>query len=345
MRALILRDGALRVGAIADPEPGPGQVLVRNLACGVCASDLHLQMHGARLADWSRRFGGPFQFDTKRDLVMGHEFCGEILGFGPDTQRALPVGARVTSMPTLLHGRGMSVLGYDNDYPGGFAQHMLLSEQLLVRVPDAVASDAAALTEPVSVGILYARIANPAANEVPLVVGCGMIGLAVIAALRARGVERIVASDYSAPRRALAALAGAAELVDPASEAPFDVWKRAARGVKGARALIFECVGAPGVLGPILEQAPWFARVVVAGQCLEPDTLFTAAAHTKAINVQFGGLPIPEDFAGALRAIGDGAIDVEPWLTGQAGLEDSIAAFERARDAEAHARMIIHPNE
>jgi threonine dehydrogenase-like Zn-dependent dehydrogenase len=345
VRAMILNDKALRVGAIADPEPGPGQVLVKSLACGVCASDLHLQAHGARLAEWSRRFGGPFSFEPRRDLVMGHEFCGEIEDYGPQTARVLPVGARVTSVPTLFHRGGMAVLGYDNDFPGGFAQRMLLSERLLLRVPDALSTEAAALTEPVSVGFPYARIANPAPGDVPLVVGCGMIGLAVIAALRHAGVTPIVASDFSAPRRALAARAGASEVVDPARESPFDVWKRAARSVKGAKALIFECVGVPGVLGPILEQAPWFARVVVAGACLEPDTLFTAAAHTKAINVQFGGMPIPEDFARALRALGDGAVDVEPWLTGRAGLEDSVAAFERAKDANAHARMILRPNE
>jgi threonine dehydrogenase-like Zn-dependent dehydrogenase len=344
MRAMILRDGALRVDELPDPEPGPGQVLVRSLACGVCASDIHLQAHGERLAEWSRRFGGPFSFDTARDLVMGHEFCGEIEGYGPQTQRALPVGTRVTSVPTLFHARGMSVLGYDNDFPGGFAQHLLLSERLVLPVPDALSNEAAALTEPVSVGFLYARIARPEPGDVPLVVGCGMIGLAVIAALRHAGVAPIVAADFSEPRRALAARAGASEVADPALESPFAAWKRAARGVKGAKALIFECVGVPGVLGPLLEHAPWFARVVVAGQCLEPDTLFTAAAHTKAINVQFGGMPIAEDFSHALRALGDGSVDVEPWLTGRAGLDDAVSAFERAKDSNAHARMILHPN-
>ena len=114
--------------------------------------------------------------------------------------------------------------------------------------------------------------------------------------------------------------------------------------VKGAKALIFECVGVPGVLGPLLEQAPWLVRVVVAGARLEPDTLFTVAAHTKGINVQFGGMPIAEDFSRALRALGDGAVDVEPWLTGRAGLDGAVSAFERAKNANAHARLIIQPN-
>jgi threonine dehydrogenase-like Zn-dependent dehydrogenase len=317
---------------------------VRTLACGVCASDIHLQAHGERLAEWSRKYGGPFHMDTKRDIVMGHEFCGEIEGYGPETERKLPVGARVTSAPTLLHAGGFAVLGYDNEFPGGFGQRMVLSERLVREVPAALGSDAAALTEPLSVGFQYARIASPRSSDVPLVVGCGMIGLALVTALRHAGVAPIVASDFSERRRELARRAGAHEVVDPARESAMRAWRKASRSRKNATALVFECVGVPGVLGPILEEAPWAARVVVAGVCLEPDTLFTAAAHSKGLNVQFGGFPLQEDFDASLRALGDGKVDVEAWITGRAALDASLEAFEKAKDANAHARMIIHPN-
>ena len=343
MRAMIMRDGVLRVDSIDDPEPGRGQVLVRNLACGICASDIHLLQHGARLADWSREFGGPFSMDLDRDLVMGHEFCGEIVDHGPGATRSLREGARVTSVPTIMHDGGFAVAGYDNEYPGGFGELMVLAEDSLRVVPDDVSSDAAAMTEPLSTGFIYVRIANVAAHEVPLVVGCGAIGLGVIAGLRMAGVEPIVASDPSSFRRALALEAGAHEVVDPNERPAMQAWKAAAARKKGAGAVIFECVGVPGVLGEILEAAPWAARVVVAGVCLEPDPLFTAAAHSKALNVQFGGFPIPEDFDGALRAIADGTVDVSRWLTGHASLDGSLQAFEDAKDTQRHARIVIRP--
>jgi len=343
MRALIMRDGELRVDTLPDPEPGPGQVLVRNLACGICASDIHLLAHGERLANWSREHGGPFRMDTKRDLVMGHEFCGEVLDFGPDTQRAVAMGTRVTSVPHLLHAGGFAVLGYDNEFPGAFGECMLLSEAFLRPVPDSLPTDVAALTEPLSTGFQYARSARLQPGDVPLVVGCGAIGLAVIAALHRAGVEPIVASDLSPHRRELAAATGAHEVVDPRETPALEAWQKAASRIKNASAVVFECVGVPGVLGEIFEAAPWSARIVVAGVCLEPDPLFTAAAHTKGLNVQFGGIPIPEDFDGALRAISDGHVDVGAWLTGQVDLDGSVQAFDDARDAAKHTRIIVRP--
>jgi threonine dehydrogenase-like Zn-dependent dehydrogenase len=342
---MIMNDGVLRVDEMADPVPEKGQVLVRTLACGVCASDIHLRSHGDRLAKWSREFGGPFDMDTKSDLVMGHEYCGEIVDYGPDTSGELAVGSRVTSMPQLFHDRGFTVLGYDNVYPGGFSQYMLLGRDMLRAVPADVPTDAAALTEPLSVGFEYVRIARMRPHDVPLVIGCGAIGLGMIAVLRDAGVSPIVAADYAPMKRALAEQMGAHVVVDPAEQSPMRAWTEAAASTKSAAAVVFECVGVPGTLGAILEAAPWNARVIVAGVCLEPDPVFGAAAHSKAINVQFGGIPIAADFDGALEAISDGRIDVASWITGHAGIEQSVSAFDEATDPEQHARMIVHPHD
>src|SRR6184192_3364175 len=99
MRAAVMRGGRLVVDTLSDPVPGPGEVLVKTLACGICGSDLHALEHAPKLVDAAREAGIPFTLDPARDVVMGHEFCAEIIDFGPDTQRALRPGERIVSMP------------------------------------------------------------------------------------------------------------------------------------------------------------------------------------------------------------------------------------------------------
>jgi threonine dehydrogenase-like Zn-dependent dehydrogenase len=337
-----LKSGALRVADVPDPVPGQGQLLAKSLACTICASDHHMVRHGHRLAAWSREVGGPFDFDADQDLVLGHELCAEVVEYGPDTEGTIPVGERVVTGPMILHGRGMAIVGYSNDYPGGFGEYLVLSESSVLAVPDETPTDCAALMEPLSVGMLYTRVADLQPGDVPLVIGCGAIGLAVVSALRWRGFGPIVASDLSPMRRRVAADAGADVVVNPTEEPPFEAWQRVA---EGGRCVVFECVGAPGVLNDIFDGAPWMSRVIVAGQNLSDDTLFTASAHTKGLNVQFGGMPDPRDYSDALDAISRGEIDVEPWLTGAAALDDAVKAFDDSTETERHTRIAIHPQD
>jgi len=93
MRAVVMRDRKLMVAEVPVPEPGPGEVLVRTLACGICGSDLHALKHAERMVEVARRTGNPRPMDLARDVVMGHEFCAEIVEHGPETTRALTVGS------------------------------------------------------------------------------------------------------------------------------------------------------------------------------------------------------------------------------------------------------------
>ena len=101
---------------------------------------------------------------------------------------------------------------------------MLLSEALLLEVPNGLAAEHAALTEPLAVGIHAVAKANVRGDEVPLVIGCGPVGLAVIAGLKLKGLHPIVAADYSPARRALAQRLGADIVVDPAQTQPYATW-------------------------------------------------------------------------------------------------------------------------
>src|SRR5262249_38499076 len=179
MRAAVMRDRKLIVADVPAPEPGPGEVLVRTLACGICGSDLHALKHADKFVETSRRAGGR-PMDLTRDVVMGHEFCAEIVEHGPRTARTLRPGTRVCSRPVLMRDTGPQTIGYSNDHPGGYGELMRLSETLLLPVPDGVPTEAAALTEPMAVGLHAVQKARLERDDAPLVIGCCPAGPAGI---------------------------------------------------------------------------------------------------------------------------------------------------------------------
>ena len=221
MRAAVMRDRKLVVADVPAPEPGPGEVLVRTLACGICGSDLHALRFADQFVATARRAGNPRVMDLARDVIMGHEFCAEIVEHGPATTRTLKAGSRVCSRPLLMRATGPQSIGYSNDNPGGYAEYMRLSEDLLLEVPNGLATDHAALTEPMAVGVHAVAKARLEPDDAPLVIGCGPVGLAVIAALRLAGVRPIVAADFSKRRRELAVAVGADIVADPAETTPW----------------------------------------------------------------------------------------------------------------------------
>jgi threonine dehydrogenase-like Zn-dependent dehydrogenase len=340
MKAAYLLDGRILVGELADPVPGSGEVLVRTQSCGLCASDLHIKQHGKALSEWSRRYNGPFKMDLSRPMVLGHEYVAEILDFGPNTQRRLRRGARVTSQPLAKKPEGFEIIGISNNYPGGFGELMVLSEEYLIPIPEALDADLAAMAEPVCVGLSYVRQARLTQDDVPLVVGCGAIGLSMIMALKFRGQRPILASDFSPHRRALALAAGADHAVDPREICPYE-----AQAALGGRApnVIFECVGVPGVIDQIIRQCGYFARIIVPGWCLEPDHMLTVCAHTKALNIQFGCGPMTEDFDHAVRALGDGLIDPARWLGGRIGLPEVAERLDGISNPLNPIRFVVDP--
>ncbi len=343
MRAAVMRNRGLVVADLPVPEPGPGEVLVKTLACGICGSDLHALKHADQFVAASRRAGSVFTMDLSRDVVMGHEFCVEIVEHGPGTRKTLPVGSRVCSRPGLVRPDGPRTVGYSNDTPGGYAEYMRLTEALLLPVPGGLSTEHAALTEPMAVGVHAVARARLEPDDAPLVIGCGPVGLAVIAALRLAGARPIVAADFSARRRELAQTMGADVVVDPAQAAPWQSWREAAVWRDATRApalppwipgpplrpaVVFECVGVPGVLDQIMAAAPKGSRIVVVGVCMEADTIYPMLGISKELQLQFVLGYTPEEFAATLGHIADGAIPAAPLITGKVGVEGVAGAFE-----------------
>lgn len=341
MKAAFIENGAVHVGECAEPEPGTGQALVRTHACGLCASEAHFLHAGQNVIDLSKKFGGPYSsLDFSRPFVPGHEYVGEVLDYGPGSKRPIKPGRMVTSIPIMRAGGVHQTIGFSHDCPGGCGELMLLDEDFLLEVPHGLPDDLAAMIEPLAVGLEHARRGRPSPGDVALVLGCGAIGLGVIAGLRLLGVDQIIAADFHAARRTQALAMGAAVAVDPRETDPY----APVAEFGGARpSMIYENVGQPGMLQRIIEGAPFEARIVMGGYCMEPDSLFVFAAQNKRLNVQFAAGEEPQDMALALAAIADGRIDVAPWIGARIGLGGVAAAFAEMSGPDAAVRVLVDP--
>ncbi|MCV7400285.1 zinc-binding dehydrogenase [Mycobacterium fragae] len=339
MRAAVLRGGRMVYrDDVPDPIPEPGQVLVAVRSCGICGSDLHFAAHGAEVLSLSDEMassfgGGAMHVDLSNDVFMGHEFSAEVLEAGPDTDTH-PPGTLVTSVPVLMSAKGVEPIVYSNNTVGGYAERMLLSAPFLLPIPNGLDPKHAALTEPMAVGLHAVNKSGIQRGETALVLGCGPIGIAVIASLRARGVETIAAADFSPKRRELATAMGAHETIDPAQASPFD---------SVTPKVVFEAVGVPGIIDDVMRRAAHGTRLIIVGVCMEPDTVHPFFAIAKEINVQFVLAYDPTEFAASLRALAEGEIDVAPVITGDVGLDGVGEAFDDLADPARHCKILVTP--
>ena len=349
MRAVVLRQGRLEVRETPDPEPGPGELLLRTLSTAICASDVHFMDHPEMAIDDPT---GRSLYDVDRDIVMGHEFVGEVVGHGPGCGDQFPIGSRVTSMPVRFAGangevdfNAVRIIGQHPEAQGSFGELMVVPEMMTRAAPGDAPNDAIAVVDAFAVGEFYVRSANVQPGEVAIVVGAGAVGLSAVAALASRGVEPIVVMDFNAERRALAQRFGAHVVADPRERGVHEVWEQALvdYGLLSAP-VIFECVGAAGLVQQLVDGASMGARIYVAGGWYSGDTLDITAATRQGVTIQFGGGPHPEDWYGTLDAVVEGRLDPTPSIGEVIDLDGVPDALERARRSEGPPRIVVRPN-
>ena len=138
---------------------------------------------------------------------------------------------------------------------------------------------------------------------------------------------------------------GAHVLVDPAQRSVFDVFRevRAERHMGGS-AVVFECVGASGLIGTIVKEAEFSSRIYCAGGWYTGDTLEITEATRNGLTLQFGGGPMPQDWYGVLDAVVAGKLDPLPSVGKIIGLDEVPDALDQARRSEGPPRVVIHPN-
>jgi threonine dehydrogenase-like Zn-dependent dehydrogenase len=209
-----------------------------------------------------------------------------------------------------------------------------------MEIPAGLDDDMAAMTEPLSVGLEHARSGEPTREDIPLVVGCGAIGLGVIAGLKLMGLAPIVAADFDEQRRNIALKMGADIVIDPRALSPYGPLQ----GLGTRRAtLIYECVGKPGLMNEIIRSVGFGARIVIGGFCLEPEQLYVPPAQMKRLKIFFAAGEEQQDLDLALRSIADGKIDVAAWLGGCIGLSGVEAALKAMQDPSAPVRTVVDP--
>jgi 2-desacetyl-2-hydroxyethyl bacteriochlorophyllide A dehydrogenase len=341
MKAAYILNGEVHVGEIPDPTPGKGQVLVRTHSCGLCASESHFLKSGANVVGLCQKHGGPYAgLDLSRPFVPGHEYVGEILDYGPGSKKTIKTGRMVTSIPIMRQSGSHSVIGFNNDCPGGFGEYMLLDEDMMIEVPADLNDDMAAMTEPLAVGLEHARRGNPTKNDVSLVIGCGAIGLGVIAGLKLMGLGPVVATDFHADRRNVALQMGADIAIDPRAISPYKpIPDLGGRQVN----LVFECVGMPGLLQQIIQSVCFDSRIVMGGYCMEPEQILTFSAQNKRLTVHFAGGEEPQDMQLALNSIANGTIDISSWIGSRIGLSGVSQALAAMSSPEAAIRTVVDP--
>lgn len=378
MKAVVCQNAELSVVDLPEPAPGPGQVITEVLRCGICGSDLHIRHHCDHMKVLMGRIGYT-RFPSSSDpIVFGHEMTCEVLDYGPGCNRRIKPGARVVAQTLLRNGSEFDMAGLSAYATGGYAERMVLEESLLVPVPNGLSSELAALTEPMAVGWHAVRRSEIKKKDVAIVIGCGPVGLAVICLLKARGVNTVVASDFSAGRRKLAQQCGADVVIDPAVDSPYRDWEeyglharlpsllelmlgtkeklgklpvpwwhvwRIAEVVGQApkRPVIFECVGVPGIVQQIIDGAPLMSRVVVVGVCMQVDRFEPALAILKEIDLRFVINHTPLEYRDTVHMIAEGKVKCAPMITGEVGLAGVDDAFTALKDPEKHAKILINP--
>jgi threonine dehydrogenase-like Zn-dependent dehydrogenase len=333
MRAMVLRAGRVAVEDVERPLPGPGQVLARVRACGVCGSDLHFARYGEEMLRISQGSGvsGWDGVELDKGIVMGHEFVAEVVATGPGVT-GWPAGARVVSMPALVEGGAAAAthsIGYSSRFPGAYGEYLLLSSVLLLPAPEHVSDALAATTEPCAVGLHAVREARVRPEERAHIMGAGPIGLMTLLWLKHGGVQHVSVSDPAPTRRALAVRLGADLVLDPTSPG---IAREIADNLGGAPRVVFECVGVPGTLQAAMDLAEQHGRVIVAGVCMTVDQVTPLTAIRKRLTLQFVLAYTPQEFAESLSAIASGAVDPSPLITRTVALDELPSVFQSLSD-------------
>jgi len=333
----------LEITELPEPKPGPGEVLVRVAACGICGSDVHGYdgSSGRRIPP----------------IVMGHEAAGRISAVGEGV-KGFAVGDRVTFDSTIYCGacgpcrRGevnlcdnRQVLGVScADYrrAGAFAEYIVVPSRIVYPLPDKLSYAEAAMLEAVAVAVHAVSLAEVSANSTALVLGAGMIGLLVVQALRVAGCSRIFVADIDGTRLKLAEEVGATEVL--AADASLVAQVLRLSGGGGVDVAV-EAVGRNETVRAAIDSARKGGTVVLVGNISPEVTLPLQKVVTRQIRLQ-GSCASAGEYPRAMELLATGAIRVKPLITAVAPLDDGPQWFERLHAREPNLmKVVLTPGE
>ena len=343
MKAMLLREyKQLDVVDMPVPEPGPGEILVRVKACGICGSDVH---------GWDGSSGRRIP-----PLVMGHEAAGivekvggEVVGFSE--------GDRLTFDSTVSCGKceycrqgsinlcqNRQVLGVSCEEfrrHGAFAEYVLVPENICYKLPEGLPFEHAALIEAVSIAVHAANRTKVQLGDTAVVVGSGMIGLLVVQAIRLAGCSQVIAVDLEDSKLEIAKELGADFGFNPKND---DVVARVKEltGGEGANVSV-EVVGATPTVKMAIDCTRKGGQITLVGNLAPEVELPLQAVVTRELTIN-GSCASNGEYPQCIDYLQRGAIRVDPLITAKASLEEGPAWFARLYAGEPGAmKVVIEP--
>jgi L-iditol 2-dehydrogenase len=339
MRAARLRAiGDMRVETVAMPRPGPGELLVRVEATGVCGSDRHM-------------FRG--EYPTALPVTLGHEFCGIVEAAGEGTGR-IPVGARVTGDPNIACGycpacrigrvnlcHNLKAIGVQLD--GGFAEYVIVPIGQAIELPAALPPLHGAFCEPIGCclhGLDVARL-QPGASVA--VLGGGVIGLLMVQLARLAGATTIVLSTRQQPRRDLALKLGATHAIDPRAGDGVEAIAGPGGIVPGGVDVVLECAGVPETFRQSIGMARRGGTVVIFGVMPKGEIVGVEPFDLLFRELRLEGAYLnPLTHARAAQMIAAGILDLDSLISRVIGL-DELPAILAADPAFGEIKTMVVP--
>jgi (R,R)-butanediol dehydrogenase/meso-butanediol dehydrogenase/diacetyl reductase len=323
MKACVFKavGAALAVVELPDPVAGPGELVVRVKACGICNSDLHAATSAkAKLPPGT---------------VMGHELAGVVEQIGPGVGGFEP-GDPVVVMSYLACGEcancragvgvrcaSVTLVGF-GEAGGGYAEQIITRPGSVFKIPKTMSFRAAATVEPLVVGLHGLRRARFQAGETCVIMGAGSIGLMTLLWARFAGARAIVVSELLLDRREVALKLGADAAVDPRMHSPSAAIIR----LTGAGPdVIFECIGEAGTMAQAISLAPRGGRITILGVSMEDDGFPPGLAMSKELDVTFSLGLDPGEVETAIAVLSSGRISTEAMITHSVGIDDLPRAF------------------
>jgi len=353
----VWRHPKLELKEVEQPKPGPGEVLLRVKACGVCGSDVHFYETDA---DDYILYPGL----TKFPAIIGHEFAGEIVEIGPGPEaEGFKVGDRVTVEEMVWcgycrpcrdgfpnHCQNLEEIGFTID--GAMAEYIVVPAKLCWKVDaiferyadEELAWEVAATTEPtcVAYNTVFERAGGFRPGAYVAVYGAGPIGLGAIQLAKAAGAAKVIAFEVSEVRRKLAKEVGADYVYDPREVTPSEAVMEVTHG-EGAD-LSVEAAGAPEKTIPEMEKTLAInGKIAVVGRAAKRVPMFLERFQIRRSQL-FGaqGHSGHGIFPSVIRMMGAGLIDNSKIITSRFPLSEALSALEKATKRE-DGKIIIKP--
>ncbi len=340
MKSLLLSEYShLEIADLPLPAVGPGEVLVRVEACGICGSDVH-----------------GFDGSTGRripPIVMGHEAAGTVEAIGAGVTKYAE-GDRVTFDSTVYCGKcpycargqfnlcdNREVIGVScGEYRrhGAFAEFVVVPERIMYPLPANFSFEEAAMLEAVSVALHAVKVSQVKGGETALVIGAGMIGLLTLQAARAAGCARVFIADVDGTRLELARQVGADAAIKATGADLVAEVMRLTNGVGVDLAL--EAVGRNETVNGAINCVRKGGTVTLVGNIAPEVTLPLQKVVVRQLKLQ-GSCASSGEYPEAIELIAAGKIKVKPLITAIASLEEGPRWFERLHAGEPNLMKVI----